>query len=1634
MLHLCVRKNTNSREIRKLRMKIKCLDPLGINGFERTANEVLAASLPESWKGYSSLEMIGRQGKDFEADLVLITDDRIIIVELKNYAGTIYSVDGKWVQQYSDGRQENRRNGVVQARRSAQILSSRLDEKLKGKFRPWVDFCVVLCGKATAKDLPSDEQNCVFTLDVFKGIGDSKNYAKCFGKKKNISRKEDIPNKNITIWDRLFSNNSADFKAKRFSVNNYVQKGNSLFQHKDGLYSEFLCERDNNYDYKALMRRWDFTAECIAENARTPDQRQLIAHRESSVLGYIDNHDEDLKSIHLSLLHLPTDLTSDFVELYEWPNKKERLETFVRKNSNRLTTTAKFDLIQSLVSQLARLHDIDVAHRDLGAHSIWVSLPSKVVLSNFLTATYPDPDSKTVVNVRKILQHGRVDTPEELFDDSTGTVFTRDVYLAIAACHYIAFGTWPKKQDGIYTWEAVENSEVSDAIGSWFDKGLELDSETRYQDLRHALTDLNKLLKNDQDDGEGDLSALSEHISSKNVYSDFDAICLNVEGTYHFLRTNDQSAGIKAWFGVTEVNKTGGINHQLLSFFRRLDLMKASSLSCLPRLVEYGFNPQMQNVFFQYEWVHGETLEESVESLTSDSAVSVAAGLVKSLVSLHSARLYHGDIKPGNIVLNDGLTVFIDFIEYETGSESGYTPAYAPSNFESISPASIDWYSVIKIVNELATEFDLIHLQEYTRLLLDFPEISQTEIDKLDADFEAIVNPDPPVSVEKYPLVHKSFTENVEFVSDDGVYYLSLTPNAGKEKDLLSVTLCGTKQLIKLFVHPEKKFVVGAISNQIRHDQFMRYKRDADLQLVGVVEISKSNADENEKFLNFIEESAVYKNIYIEDEDEHEPEKIKSDKPILKLGKSKSSNLNTRDIWRILVETEHESNPKIQIVTEPQSTEKRQYIFNYTTEDSSLDFDLNSERVIIQCNIRDDLREIGLLRDFGPDTIIYEPRGRYVPQLGETLILEGAQTAASLKKRKKAVSNLVKGKGAIDNLIDYFTPGASMHPSEGTVPTDEDLDFYTEYNDDGEVVFNLNESQREAFKSLYRFGPLALLQGPPGTGKTAFIGSFIHYSIMNGVGKVLLVSQSHEAVNNAAEKARALFNRSDQHLDIVRLGDERTLSLPLEDVGEKALQEHYRDKFRAEYKERIISVVEEIGIDVEFVASVVDFEIYFGHQIDRVISVVKDDEMEFKNVDKRARDTVQKIVGYLHRELGIESQPGDYHLSEIRKHVYELLGSHYEIYSNSLLDKLRNIIYVSNEWLSVMASSQSQFQNFLAKTRTLICGTCVGVGRYHYGIDENTYDLVVIDEAARSAASELAIAMQVGRKVLLVGDHKQLPPHYEDEHIKAARRHLPDVKEESLRCSDFERAFTSEYGERVGQTLVMQYRMAPPIGNMVSHCFYNGELATARGEVRTEFVKIVDSVGGCVTWVDTSSGGKKSYDSKPVGKGVDPHSFVNDYEAEVIIAILNRLYEADKQEKIFVEGDDSKIGVICMYSEQVRLLVRKINSLSWARSLLERRIIKIDTVDSYQGKENDIVILSLVRSNSFGKQGHVSYEGRSNVAVSRAKEALFVVGDKRMWGESNQNTPFGRILNYIELKKSQSYQVVDATKIKSIKK
>src|SRR5262249_2071112 len=150
--------------------------------------------------------------------------------------------------------------------------------------------------------------------------------------------------------------------------------------------------------------------------------------------------------------------------------------------------------------------------------------------------------------------------------------------------------------------------------------------------------------------------------------------------------------------------------------------------------------------------------------------------------------------------------------------------------------------------------------------------------------------------------------------------------------------------------------------------------------------------------------------------------------------------------------------------------------------------------------------------------------------------------------------------------------------------TDDELDRYTRRDAEGNVIFSLNADQREAFKTIFSFGPVGLLQGPPGTGKTAFIGTFIHYAVSQGRARnVLLVSQSHEAVNNAVEKTIELSRQSGLSLDAVRIGAKSMVSESIAPFHPLAVQQQYRERFRAEFQERIRGTSRSLGLPRGFV-------------------------------------------------------------------------------------------------------------------------------------------------------------------------------------------------------------------------------------------------------------------------------------------------------------------------------------------------------------------------------------------------------------------------------------------------------------------
>jgi len=223
--------------------------------------------------------------------------------------------------------------------------------------------------------------------------------------------------------------------------------------------------------------------------------------------------------------------------------------------------------------------------------------------------------------------------------------------------------------------------------------------------------------------------------------------------------------------------------------------------------------------------------------------------------------------------------------------------------------------------------------------------------------------------------------------------------------------------------------------------------------------------------------------------------------------------------------------------------------------------------------------------------------------------------------------------------------------------------------------------------------------------------------------------------------------------------------------------------------------------------------------------------------------------------------------------------------------------------------------------------------------------------------------------------------------------------------------------------LKTQYRMAPPIGALVSACFYPSTLEPGRGAPPPFYDALPKRLASIVTWIDTSHAGSDSFEQRNPN-----HSVENHYEAREIIILLKEVAGSESFLNNLlsaVEEDELPIGVICMYADQKRLLQKLLSEQDWATNI--RRFIKIDTVDSYQGKQNRMIILSTTRHNNRYEQGYVWSPERVNVAISRAMDRLVIVGAARMWRDRNQEAPLGRVLQYIETHQDKkNFSIKDA--------
>ncbi len=291
--------------------------------------------------------------------------------------------------------------------------------------------------------------------------------------------------------------------------------------------------------------------------------------------------------------------------------------------------------------------------------------------------------------------------------------------------------------------------------------------------------------------------------------------------------------------------------------------------------------------------------------------------------------------------------------------------------------------------------------------------------------------------------------------------------------------------------------------------------------------------------------------------------------------------------------------------------------------------------------------------------------------------------------------------------------------------------------------------------------------------------------------------------------------------------------------------------------------------------------------------------------------------------------------------------------------------------------------------------TCTLVGANNRNIRHLSFETIFIDEAAQALEPGCWIPIAKGERVILAGDHHQLPPTVKSE--KAAR--------EGLRETLFEKCIKRQ--PATARMLDLQYRMHEQIMAFSSEHFYGGKLQ-AHHAVRHAGLEAYDESFAPdlpVEFIDTAGLGLLEItipESRSTG---------NPEEADLLLKRLAQLLEPYGQGERDQNPLTLTIGVIAPYRAQINYVKDAIEENEHLNDLLQRRLLSVGTVDSFQGQERDIIAISLTRSNQNGEIGFLSDIRRMNVGMTRARRKLLLVGDS---STLSSNAFFTDLLAYVK--------------------
>ena len=285
---------------------------------------------------------------------------------------------------------------------------------------------------------------------------------------------------------------------------------------------------------------------------------------------------------------------------------------------------------------------------------------------------------------------------------------------------------------------------------------------------------------------------------------------------------------------------------------------------------------------------------------------------------------------------------------------------------------------------------------------------------------------------------------------------------------------------------------------------------------------------------------------------------------------------------------------------------------------------------------------------------------------------------------------------------------------------------------------------------------------------------------------------------------------------------------------------------------------------------------------------------------------------------------------------------------------------------------------------------CTLVGSSNHLLEGQKFGTLFIDEAAQALEAACWIPIRRVSRVVLAGDHCQLPPTVKS--IAALKGGLGKTLMERI----------VENKPEVVTLLKMQYRMNEEIMRFSSDWFY-GNMVESAPEVKYRSILDFDIP---MTWIDTN---QFSVDGLRFTEEFVGESFgrINKAEAELTLLVLEEYFKKIGKQRVLDERLD--VGIISPYRAQVQYLRRQIKKKEWAKPY--RQLISVNTVDGFQGQERDIILISLVRANDDGQIGFLRDLRRMNVAITRARMKLIILGDA---STMTQHPFYRKLYNYIE--------------------